>query len=81
MSGPPGIDESKLIEEWSESQGFIGEQDNRIDVTGGIHLKARCASLISRSAKQVWFIDGREPSRLLDIISGDSVIGTRIVPG
>ena len=81
MSGPPGIDGSKLIEEWSESHGFIGEQDKRIDVTGGIHLKARCASLISRSAKHVWFIDGREPSRLLDIISGDSVIGTRIVPG
>jgi len=80
MSGPPGFNESELLDEWSESQGFIGEHDKRIDVTGGIHLKARCASLISRKAEQVWFIDGRKPSRLLDIISGGSVIGTRIVP-
>ena len=81
MSGPPGIEDSKLIDVWNDSMGFIGEHDKGIDVTGGIHLKVRCASVISHSAQEVWFIDGREPSRLLDILSGIDVIGTRIVPG
>lgn len=81
MSGPPGIEDSELIDVWNESKGFIGEHNKGIDVTGGIHLKVQCASVISHSAQQVWFIDGRKPSRLLDILSGIDVIGTRIVPG
>ena len=81
LSGPPGSKDAQLIETWSKSQGFTGEHDKSIDVTGGILLKVRCASHISQYAEQVWFIDGRRPERLIDILSGQDVIGTRIVPG
>ena len=81
LTGPPRSEDARLIETWSESQGFTGEHDEKIDVTGGILLKARCASQISHHAEQVWFIDGRRPERLIDILSGQDVIGTRIVPG
>ena len=80
LSGPPGSKDARLIETWSKSQSFTGEHNEKIDVTGGILLKVRCASHISHYAEQVWFIDGRQPGRLIDILSGQDVIGTRIVP-
>ena len=79
MSGPPGSEGSLLIERWSQSQGFFGEHDSSIDVTGGILLKARCASEIAGFAEHVWFIDGRVPSRMLEILSDGQTVGTRIV--
>ena len=81
LSGPPNKEDSILINQWSHSDGFVGEHDASIDVTGGILLKAQCASQISTSAKHVWFIDGKVPSRMLEILSSGDTVGTRIVPG
>ena len=80
LSGPPNMEGSILIDQWSDSEGFVGEHDTNIDVTGGILLKAKCASEISSSTEHVWFIDGRVPSRMLEILSRGDTVGTRIVP-
>ena len=81
LTGPPGSKESFLIKRWSKSQGFIGEHDATIDVTGGILLKVECASEIAGAADHVWFIDGKVPSRMLEILSDGDTVGTRIVLG
>ncbi len=79
LTGPPDSESSVLIERWSKSQGFVGEHDSDIDVTGGILLKVQCASEIAYSSEHVWFIDGRVPSRMLEVLSSGQTIGTRIV--
>ena len=81
MTGPPDSEESFLIKRWSQSQRFIGEHDATIDVTGGILLKVECASEIAGAAEHVWFIDGKVPSRMLEILSDGDTVGTRIVLG
>lgn len=79
LTGPPGADDSVLIEQWSKSRGFIGEHNTTIDVTGGISLKTECATKITGHSEHVWFIDGRVPNRLLEILSDGDTVGTRIV--
>ncbi len=81
LTGPPDSEESFLIKRWSQSQRFIGEHDTTIDVTGGILLKVECASEIAGAAEHVWFIDGKVPSRMLEILSDGDTVGTRIVLG
>ena len=79
LTGPPDSDSSVLIERWSKSQGLVGEHDGAIDVTGGILLKLQCASEIVESSDHVWFMDGRVPNRMLEVLSKGETIGTRIV--
>ena len=79
LTGPPDSDSSVLIERWSKSQGLVGEHDSAIDVTGGILLKLQCASEIVESSDHVWFMDGRVPNRMLEVLSKGETIGTRIV--
>jgi len=81
LTGPPGNEDSVLIERWSRTQGFISEHDTTIDVTGGILLKVQCASEIADAAEHVWFIDGKSPERILEILSDGDTVGTRIVQG
>ena len=79
LTGPPDSDSSVLIERWSKSQGLVGEHDSAIDVTGGILLKLQCASEIVESSEHVWFMDGRVPNRMLEVLSKGETIGTKIV--
>tara|TARA_B100000029_G_scaffold93465_3_gene83524 strand:+ start:40715 stop:41509 length:795 start_codon:yes stop_codon:yes gene_type:complete len=81
LTGPPDSEDSVLIERWSISQEFIGKHDTAIDVTGGILLKVQCASEIAADTEHVWFIDGKSPERILEILSNGDTVGTRIVQG
>ena len=57
-----------------------GEHDKNQDVTGGIFLKLDSASKISQIVKDVWFIDGRKPERVLELLNSGNTRGTQIVP-
>ena len=57
-----------------------GEHDEQQDVTGGIFLKLDSASKISKVVDNVWFIDGREPERVLELLNSGNTRGTQIVP-
>jgi isopentenyl phosphate kinase len=78
MTGP-GAD-AELIAEWSASEGLVGAHATEQDVTGGIFLKAERASVIASTVDHVWFVDGRQPSRILAIVNGGRALGTRIRP-
>ena len=58
---------------------ITGEHDKNQDVTGGIFLKLDSASKISQIVKDVWFIDGRKPERVLELLNSGNTIGTQIV--
>lgn len=76
MTGPG--EGSELIPEWSSTSGLNGAHASEQDVTGGIFLKAERAASIAACVEQVWFVDGRHPERILEIVEGHSTIGTRI---
>ena len=79
MDKPPKELDSTLLRTWSSEQKFSGSHDLDHDVTGGILLKARCASVISRRVEQVWLLNGAVPSRVLDVVSHGDTVGTRIL--
>ena len=79
MDKPPGEPDSTLLRTWSSEQDFSGSHDLDHDVTGGILLKARCASEISKRVDQVWLLNGTVPSRILDVVSRGDAVGTRIL--
>ena len=56
-----------------------GEHDTSQDVTGGIFLKLESASIISKVVSNVWFIDGRKPERVLELLTTGTTRGTQIV--
>jgi isopentenyl phosphate kinase len=78
MSAPPDYSNSQLIPVWNSSDQIEGFHASDIDVTGGIFLKAERASTIASTIEHVWFVDGRIPSRILEIVSDGATIGTRI---
>ena len=75
----PG-DSGQLINRWNRDMGLNGLHDNEIDVTGGIFLKVDVAAAIADSVDHVWFIDGKSPERILEIVENRDTIGTRIIP-
>ena len=81
MDRPPDRDGAALLDVWSpgvEAETFHNSEE---DVTGGIELKARRAAEIARKVPNVWFIDGREPDRVVDLVVGGILpIGTKILP-
>ena len=79
MDKPPKELDSTLLRTWRSEQKFSGSHDLDHDVTGGILLKARCASEISRRVEQVWLLNGAVPSRVLDVVSHGDTVGTRIL--
>jgi len=79
MDKPPGELDSTLLRTWSSEQGFSGSHDLDHDVTGGILLKAGCASEIARCVEQVWLLNGAVPRRVLGVVSHGDVVGTRIL--
>ena len=79
MDRPPGQSGARLIEQWAPSDGLVGTHASDIDVTGGIQLKARCASMIANSVDSVWLLNGRKPNRMLDVVARGVAVGTKVV--
>lgn len=78
LTSPDGRGE--LIPRWNRKMGLNGTHDTENDVTGGIFLKADVAADISEKVDHVWFIDGKHPNRIVEIVENGDAIGTRIVP-
>ncbi len=79
MDRPPEQSGAKLIEQWTPSDGLKGTHASDIDVTGGILLKAQCASMIANSVDCVWLLNGREPNRMLDAVVRGVAVGTKVL--
>ena len=76
MTHPNG----ELIPTWHRNMHFEGYHSQDVDVTGGIFLKANRASVISEHVEHVWFVDGTQTDRILEIVEEGHSIGTRITP-
>ena len=79
MDRPPDESGATLLTTWSVDEGFSDSHNPDVDVTGGIILKAQCASLIARNVEHVWLLNGTIPERILDIVSSGRAIGTRVL--
>ena len=79
LSAPPSDPSATLIEVWDKSKPSSGSHDKNQDVTGGIFLKLQSASMICDLVPNVWFIDGREPGRVLELLETGTTRGTQIV--
>ena len=79
MNRPPDESGARLLTTWSMDEGFSDSHNPDVDVTGGIMLKAQCASLIARNVEHVWLLNGTIPERILDIVSSGRAIGTRVL--
>ena len=80
LSAPPSDPKSELVRIWNSKMPISGEHDKKQDVTGGIFLKLNSASKISKVVDNVWFIDGRKPERVLELLNSGNTRGTQIVP-
>lgn len=79
MDKPPNERDSKLLPIWHPGFHLRSNHDSDIDVTGGIELKLMRASEISKHVGEVWIIDGREPTRLSELLTEGQTIGTKIL--
>ena len=79
MDRPPNETGAMLLETWKLDEGLSESHNPDVDVTGGIMLKARCASLISRRVEDVWLLNGTVPNRMLNVVSNGDTIGTRVL--
>ncbi len=80
LSAPPSDPNSELVRIWNSNIPISGNHDQQQDVTGGIFLKLDSASKISKVVENVWFIDGRKPDRVLELLNSGNTRGTQIVP-
>jgi isopentenyl phosphate kinase len=60
-------------------EGFSESHNADVDVTGGIMLKASCASMIAQQVEDVWLLNGTVPSRILNVVSKEDTVGTRVL--
>jgi len=79
LDRPPNEPGAMLLETWKLDEGLSESHNPDVDVTGGIMLKARCASLISRRVEDVWLLNGTVPNRMLNVVSKGDTIGTRVL--
>ena len=79
LTAPPDETGSELVALWSTDMQLHGHHDSATDVTGGIALKAARAGSISEVVDDVWFVDGKYPSRVVEAAVGGEPLGTRIV--
>jgi isopentenyl phosphate kinase len=77
MSDIPGKDSSQLLKSWRPGEELIGEHYSRIDVTGGIFLKAKRASQAAANGIEVTIIRG-VGDRIVAAGSGEECVGTKI---
>ena len=85
MSGAPGLmttadENGELIPLWDDTMTYSGHHSEDVDVTGGIFLKVERASSIAQYVGQVWLVDGRHPSRIMEIVENGHTVGTRFCP-
>jgi len=78
MDRPPQEIDSKLIDNWNPKMRFEGKHDERFDVTGGIGLKLERAVFIASEVSDVWFINGNNPDRMVELLEKGTTIGTKI---
>ncbi len=81
LTGPPGEDGSVLITQLGPETTVNGKHNSEIDVTGGIGLKIERSLEIAKLVQEVWIIDGREPGRVIDLLTSGKTIGTKILGG
>jgi len=79
MDRPPDESGATLLTTWRVDEGFSDSHNPDVDVTGGIMLKAKCASLIARRVEHVWLLNGNAPERMFDVVSSGRAIGTRVL--
>ncbi|MBT5614347.1 MAG: hypothetical protein HOJ64_05690 [Euryarchaeota archaeon] len=80
MDLPPTNPDAKILEIWSKTNFVKTKHNSDIDVTGGIDLKLDRAARISKHVSEVWFLDGRNPNRIIELIRDGETIGTKIIP-
>ena len=81
LTGPPDEDGSELITHLGPNTKINRRHEVDIDVTGGIGLKIDRALEIAKLVGEVWIIDGREPDRVLELLTSGETIGTKILNG
>ena len=81
LTGPPDESGSELITHLGPDTKIKGEHDAEIDVTGGIGLKIERSLEIAKVVDEVWIIDGREPGRVLELLTSGETTGTKILNG
>ena len=81
LTGPPDESCSELITHLGPDTKIKGEHDAEIDVTGGIGLKIERSLEIAKVVDEVWIIDGREPGRVLELLTSGETTGTKILNG
>ena len=79
MDLPPTNPDAKILEIWSKNKFVKTKHNTDIDVTGGIDLKLDRAARISKHVSEVWFLDGRSPERIIELIRDGETIGTKII--
>lgn len=80
MDNPPRHHNATLVPVWSKYDSIITLHNSKIDVTGGMDLKLMRASEIAKKIENVWFINGNNPERILELIRTGTTIGTKINP-
>jgi len=79
MDLPPTNPNAKILKIWSKHKFVKTNHNSDIDVTGGIDLKLDRAARISKHVSEVWFLDGRNPNRIIELIRDGETIGTKII--
>ena len=47
-------------------------------MTGGIVLKLQVASNMTDFSENIWILDGRQPQRIIEAVTTNQTLGTRI---
>ena len=66
----------KVVHELKEN--LVTITDNKMDVTGGMDRKIKESMKIAKMGIDVFFVNGKKPERILDIIKNEKFIGTKI---
>lgn len=75
---PEQASDKDLIENWYPGIDFEGTHQSKIDVTGGIGLKAARGSLVASRGIEVIMVNGAKSDRVLNAMLGNPVRGTRV---
>ncbi|MGB1435490.1 MAG: isopentenyl phosphate kinase [Candidatus Thalassarchaeaceae archaeon] len=80
MDKPPDNLDANLIPTWKKYDSIRTSHNSEVDVTGGMDLKLLRASEIANKIENVWFLNGNNPERILQLVRTGSTIGTKINP-
>ena len=80
MDKPPDNLDANLISTWKKYDSIRTSHNSEVDVTGGMDLKLLRASEIANKIENVWFLNGNNPERILQLVRTGSTIGTKINP-